>query len=121
MYSKDDLMELRTAALSQKWPSYLDEAFKNNRGTWDPDRWHQNKKRGSTPPPSDDRNSEKGSKKDENNEAGVNKVRIPKFDKITIRYVSTLKLFNPFSTNGRTFWSTPVFGLQISPQNNFSH
>jgi len=75
MYSKDDLMELRTAALSQKWPSYLDEAFKNNRGTWDPDRWHQNKKRGSTPPPSDDRNSEKGSKKDENNEAGVNKKK----------------------------------------------
>ena len=37
--------------MSNKWPSYLDEAFKNNRGHWDPDRWHQNKKRGSTPPP----------------------------------------------------------------------
>ena len=76
MYSKDDLMQLRTAVISQKWPSYLDEAFKNNRGTWDPDRWHQNKKRGSTPPPSDDRTSDKGSKKDEINDSGVNKVSI---------------------------------------------
>ena len=74
MYSAEELMQLRTAVMSQKWPSYLDEAFKNNRGTWDPDRWHQNKKRGSTPPPSDDRTSDKGTKKDEANEAGVNKV-----------------------------------------------
>ena len=73
-YSADELIDLREAALSQKWPPYLDEGFKNNRGTWDPDRWHQNKKRGSTPPPSEDKTSDKGSKKDETNEAGVNKV-----------------------------------------------
>ena len=74
MYTAEELKQLRTAPLSQKWPSYLDEAFKNNRGTWDPDRWHQNKKRGSTPPPSEDKLSDKGSKKDETSEAGVNKV-----------------------------------------------
>ena len=77
MYTADELIELRTAVMSQTWPSYLDEAFKNNRGSWDPDRWHQNKKRGSTPPPSEgDKISEKGdrTKKDETNEAGINKV-----------------------------------------------
>ena len=52
-YSADELIDLREAALSQKWPPYLDEGFKNNRGTWDPDRWHQNKRRGSTPPAED--------------------------------------------------------------------
>ena len=76
MYTPEELMELRMAVLSQKWPSYLDEAFKNNRGVWDPDRWHQNKKRGNTPPPSDDKTSDKGTKKDETNEAGINKVSI---------------------------------------------
>lgn len=25
--------------------------FRNQRGHWDPDRWHQNRRRGSTPPP----------------------------------------------------------------------
>ena len=77
MYTADELIELRTAVMSQTWPSYLDEAFKNNRGSWDPDRWHQNKKRGSTPPPSEgDKICEKGdrTKKDETNEAGINKV-----------------------------------------------
>ena len=53
VYSADELIELREVGLSQKWPAYLDEGFKNNRGTWDPDRWHQNKRRGSTPPPED--------------------------------------------------------------------
>jgi len=50
-YTADQLFALKEVTLSNKWPSYLDEAFKNNRGHWDPDRWHQNKKRGSTPPP----------------------------------------------------------------------
>ena len=50
-YTADQLFALREVALSTEWPTYLDEAFKNNRGQWDPDRWHQNKKRGSTPPP----------------------------------------------------------------------
>ena len=50
--------------MSQKWPDYLDEAFKNNRGSWDPDRWHQNKRRGSTPPAEEKKN---------NNEAGGDK------------------------------------------------
>lgn len=50
-YSKNQLIALKEVSLSTEWPSYLDEGFKNNRGHWDPDRWHQNKRRGSTPPP----------------------------------------------------------------------
>ena len=50
-YTKNQLIELKGVSLSTQWPSYLDEGFKNNRGHWDPDRWHQNKRRGSTPPP----------------------------------------------------------------------
>ena len=70
MYSAEELMDLRTVYWSNKWPDYLDEAFKNNRGIWDPDRWHQNKKRGSTPPPED-----KGDKEaKEKPEGAVNKV-----------------------------------------------
>ena len=74
------------------WPNYLDEAFKNARGKWDPDRsdilcnsansichilhqnfllfpsemflafcrWHQNRKRGSTPPPSEESRPKRG-------------------------------------------------------------
>lgn len=77
VYSADQLMQLREVAVSKAWPSYLDEAFKNNRGTWDPDRWHQNKRKGSTPPPILEEPKEKGSnaKKDEGNENnGPNKV-----------------------------------------------
>ena len=64
VYSADALLKLRTVTMSQKWPDYLDEAFKNNRGSWDPDRWHQNKRRGSTPPAEEKKN---------NNEAGGDK------------------------------------------------
>merc|ERR1719244_1347607 len=35
--------------LAKKWPPYLDTAFKNQRGVWDPDRWHLDRKRGETP------------------------------------------------------------------------
>jgi hypothetical protein len=54
-YSKDELEAFRITALSSKWPPFLDENFKNARGHWDPDRWHQNRKRGSTPPPDPDK------------------------------------------------------------------
>ena len=76
VYSAEKLMQLKIAPLSQKWPPYLDEAFKNNRGTWDPDRWHHNKKRGSTPPPSEDKTSEKGGGKHDyaGNDSGLNRV-----------------------------------------------
>ena len=50
-YTPDELAAFRLTALSSKWPIFLDESFKNARGHWDPDRWHQNRKRGSTPPP----------------------------------------------------------------------
>ena len=49
-YTPDELSAFRLSALSSKWPNFLDESFKNARGHWDPDRWHQNRKRGSTPP-----------------------------------------------------------------------
>jgi hypothetical protein len=51
IYTPDELASYRLTPLSAKWPSFLDESFKNARGFWDPDRWHQNRKRGSTPPP----------------------------------------------------------------------
>ena len=52
-YSADFLHSMRNDERDMKWwPEYLkDDAFKNSRGKWDPDRWHQNRKRGSTPPP----------------------------------------------------------------------
>ena len=81
VYSAEELMRLQKAPLSQKWPPYLDEAFKSIRGQWDPDQWHQNKKRYSTPPPDQDKKDKK-----ENDEssgtsggtatAGLNKVLI---------------------------------------------
>ena len=51
MYSSKQLSEIRESIVSTQWPDFLDEGFKNARGQWDPDRWHQNRKRGSTPPP----------------------------------------------------------------------
>ena len=54
-YSKDELEAFRICGLSSKWPEFLDETFKNARGHWDPDRWHQNRQRGSTPPPDPDK------------------------------------------------------------------
>ncbi len=50
-YTAKELAELRKGNFAQTWPSFLDECFKNDRGLWDPDRWHQNRKRGNTPPP----------------------------------------------------------------------
>ena len=51
MYSSKQLNEIRESVASSQWPDFLDEGFKNARGHWDPDRWHQNRKKGSTPPP----------------------------------------------------------------------
>ncbi len=51
VYSSKDLKKLRQKKVSNKWPSFLDADFKNSRGVWDPDRWHQGRRRGSTPPP----------------------------------------------------------------------
>jgi hypothetical protein len=55
-YTIDYLHSVRDAlGKGAQWPDYLDEAFKNSRGKWDPDRWHQGRKRGLTPPPPEDR------------------------------------------------------------------
>ena len=50
-YEPAKLKELREAKGSRTWPAYLDKDFLNAKGLWDPDRWHQGRKRGSTPPP----------------------------------------------------------------------
>ena len=42
-------MELAKHPLALQWPPYLDQAYKNGRGVWDPDRWHLDRKRGETP------------------------------------------------------------------------
>lgn len=49
VYSHTLLLELKNHPLALQWPPYLDEAYKNNRGVWDPDRWHLDRKRGETP------------------------------------------------------------------------
>ncbi len=55
-YSIDFLLSVREKVSHvDVWPEYLDDAYKNQRGKWDPDRWHQNRKRGSTPPPGEER------------------------------------------------------------------
>ena len=49
VYSHSLLLELQEHPLARQWPPYLDPAFKNSRGVWDPDRWHLERKRGETP------------------------------------------------------------------------
>lgn len=49
VYSLARLLELKGHPLAQIWPPYLDPAYKNNRGVWDPDRWHLDQKRSETP------------------------------------------------------------------------
>jgi len=49
VYSLARLLELKCHPLAQIWPAYLDPAYKNSRGVWDPDRWHLDQKRSETP------------------------------------------------------------------------
>jgi len=49
VYSFARLLELKFHPLAQIWPPYLDPAYKNIRGVWDPDRWHLDQKRSDTP------------------------------------------------------------------------
>ena len=49
VYSHALLLQLKEHPLARQWPPYLDPAFKNSRGVWDPDRWHLERKRGETP------------------------------------------------------------------------
>lgn len=55
VYSHSLLLELKNHPLAKVWPPYLDPAFKNSRGVWDPDRWHLDRKRGETPPQFEER------------------------------------------------------------------
>jgi len=49
VYNHAVLLDLKTHPLALIWPDYLDPAYKNNRGVWDPDRWHLEQKRSETP------------------------------------------------------------------------
>ena len=51
VYAHKLLLELAKHPLALQWPPYLDQAYKNGRGVWDPDRWHLDRKRGETPEP----------------------------------------------------------------------
>ena len=99
-YSADDLLKLRTVMMSQKWPDYLDEAFKNNRGSWDPDRWHLNKRRGSTPPVEEKKNNNEASGGDK--ETAANKVNYKLEFKVLLRSYS-IKLHLNITFGGDLF------------------
>ena len=52
-YSQETLMALKDAPLSRQWPTFLEEDFKNSRGLWDPDHWHQNRRKNGVPADAD--------------------------------------------------------------------
>ncbi|KAI4454790.1 eukaryotic translation initiation factor 4e transporter [Holotrichia oblita] len=43
-YTKDHLIKLKESPFSLKRPEYLDSAYDNNNGIWDPERWHFDRK-----------------------------------------------------------------------------
>ncbi|GJQ85898.1 hypothetical protein Trydic_g21754 [Trypoxylus dichotomus] len=47
-YSKRDLLKLKESPFSLKRPDYLDSAYDNNNGIWDPERWHFDRKNSET-------------------------------------------------------------------------
>ncbi|XP_018403043.1 PREDICTED: mastermind-like protein 3 [Cyphomyrmex costatus] len=49
-YSREDLMLIKNLRLSRRRPTFLDIAYNNSRGVWDPERWHSDRKRSDTPP-----------------------------------------------------------------------
>ncbi|KAL0129049.1 hypothetical protein PUN28_004031 [Cardiocondyla obscurior] len=49
-YSREDLMLIKNLPLSKRRPTFLDIAYNNSRGVWDPERWHCDRKRSDTPP-----------------------------------------------------------------------
>ncbi|TRY70753.1 hypothetical protein TCAL_07343, partial [Tigriopus californicus] len=49
-YSADTLKSYRQTGPSTRWPDYLETEFKNERGVWDPNRWHKGWQIGPTPP-----------------------------------------------------------------------
>lgn len=54
-YTSKELRRMRDSKVARRWPDFLELDFKNQRGQWDPDRWHQGRRRGSTPPPGEAR------------------------------------------------------------------
>ncbi|KAL6257943.1 hypothetical protein P5V15_011541 [Pogonomyrmex californicus] len=49
-YSREELMLIKNLRLSRRRPPFLDIAYNNSRGVWDPERWHSDRKRSDTPP-----------------------------------------------------------------------
>ncbi|CAL1673079.1 unnamed protein product [Lasius platythorax] len=49
-YSREELMLIKNLRLSKRRPAFLDNAYNNSRGVWDPERWHSDRKRSDTPP-----------------------------------------------------------------------
>jgi hypothetical protein len=41
VYTLQELTAMKESPLSQQWPKYLDETFKNQRGFWDPEKWFE--------------------------------------------------------------------------------
>lgn len=49
-YSSEALKSFRETELSTLWPDCLEVEFKNERGVWDPNRWHKEWQSGPNPP-----------------------------------------------------------------------
>ncbi|KAJ9587638.1 hypothetical protein L9F63_018932, partial [Diploptera punctata] len=49
-YTRTGFTGYELLPLSKKRPEFINPAFLNNRGIWDPDRWHEERKRSETPP-----------------------------------------------------------------------
>ncbi|KRT79399.1 hypothetical protein AMK59_7734, partial [Oryctes borbonicus] len=47
-YTREDLLKLKESPHSRKRPDYLDTAYDNNNGIWDPERWHFDRKNSET-------------------------------------------------------------------------
>ncbi|XP_011305362.1 eukaryotic translation initiation factor 4E transporter isoform X3 [Fopius arisanus] len=62
-YTREELMEIKLLPLAKRRPECLDMVYNkclisSSRGTWDPERWHMDRKRSETPPEEDQRRNE---------------------------------------------------------------
>ncbi|XP_063987949.1 eukaryotic translation initiation factor 4E transporter-like isoform X8 [Diachasmimorpha longicaudata] len=62
-YTREELMEVKLLPLSKRRPKCLDLVhnkclISSSRGTWDPERWHMDRKRSETPPEEDQRRND---------------------------------------------------------------
>ncbi|XP_015113085.1 eukaryotic translation initiation factor 4E transporter isoform X2 [Diachasma alloeum] len=62
-YTREELMEIKLLPLAKRRPECLDMVYNkclisSSRGTWDPERWHMDRKRSETPPEEDQRRND---------------------------------------------------------------